>query len=489
MTAKDKSIAEPTPEEDAPTPDTSEELWEICGSLAAERDILSRVAEAVEASGFAGSTANVVLIYLAIVTRLFPRPVSVAMLGASSAGKSYTIKQALSFHPPEAYFAVTAMSDKAMIYMDVSLEHRMLVVYEAKGLSGDFFTYGIRTLLSEGRLDYWYTEVEGGKRGVQIVKEGPTGLITSTAGSLDRELSTRMMQPNVQDDSELTKAILLSAANEDEPQFDFAPFHALQRWIATGPCLVTVPFARRLAEETDPSAVRLRRDFPAILKSDPGERTPPSALPGSGRSGQDRRGARRLRSGTRSGRGDGRGRSREDGPGDCARDRGGRQGSVVQTRSRRRAGNVGAARQAPRHQPLICVAKGQPRTRTRIPQGHQRGRPRHAEAPRDRRPDAGRRERPPHARCPRVGTRTCARPSRMIFSGVPMMVDTDRPASAWAIDLTPIGGPRFVVMRLDAADARAALVRHLVDIGAIANTIEAERVIARASVESVAVVW
>lgn len=74
------------------------------------------------------------------------------------------------------------------------------------------------------------------------------------------------------------------------------------------------------------------------------------------------------------------------------------------------------------------------------------------------------------------------------------MVDDERQlpsssATGWSIDLEAVGGPRFVVLRLNESDARDALARYLVDIGAIANTIEAERVVGGAQIESVAVVW
>ena len=74
------------------------------------------------------------------------------------------------------------------------------------------------------------------------------------------------------------------------------------------------------------------------------------------------------------------------------------------------------------------------------------------------------------------------------------MVDTDRQvptpsASAWSIDLGAIGGPVFVVHRRAESDARAALVRHLVEIGAVADTIKSERIVAAAPTSSVGVVW
>jgi hypothetical protein len=62
-------------------------------------------------------------------------------------------------------------------------------------------------------------------------------------------------------------------------------------------------------------------------------------------------------------------------------------------------------------------------------------------------------------------------------------------ASAWAINLAAIGGPNIVVMRRNEDQARDALVQHLVAIGAITNTIEAERVVGAAPIESVGVVW
>lgn len=74
------------------------------------------------------------------------------------------------------------------------------------------------------------------------------------------------------------------------------------------------------------------------------------------------------------------------------------------------------------------------------------------------------------------------------------MVDSDRQvptpsASAWSIDLEAIGGPVFVVHRRDESDARAALVRHLVEIGAVADTIKAERIVRVAPISSVGVIW
>ena len=82
----------------------------------------------------------------------------------------------------------------------------------------------------------------------------------------------------------------------------------------------------------------------------------------------------------------------------------------------------------------------------------------------------------------------------MISFPVFLMLDTGRQlpalsASAWSIALAEIGGPTFIVLRRDEAEARIALVEHLVEIGSITNTIKAERVVAAAPIELVGVLW
>jgi hypothetical protein len=67
------------------------------------------------------------LLYLATTSRLFARPVSVAVKGPSSGGKSFTVERALRFHPPLAYHEMTGMSERGLIY-DEPHEHKMLVI-------------------------------------------------------------------------------------------------------------------------------------------------------------------------------------------------------------------------------------------------------------------------------------------------------------------------------------------------------------------------
>ncbi len=235
--------------------------------MARDPDILTRAADTIAALGVAGERTAVELVFLAMVSRLLPKPVNVAVKGPSSAGKSYLVEQTLRLFPPEAFYALTAMSDRALAYSDEPLAHRMLVLYEAAGQSGDMGSYLMRSLLSEGRIRYLTVEkTKDGMRPREMIREGPTGLIvTTTRANLHPENETRMVSITVSDTKEQTRAIFQALANGRDPDPDLARWHALQRWLALGKCRVAIPFAPALAAMTSAEAVRMRRDFGLLL--------------------------------------------------------------------------------------------------------------------------------------------------------------------------------------------------------------------------------
>jgi hypothetical protein len=203
-----------------------------------------------------------------LTSRLFDRPVSIAIKGVSSGGKSFTVEQVLKFFPPSAYFVRTGMSERAIIFSDEDFRYRHLVVYEAAGMNSDMQSYLIRTLLSEGKVAYEVVEkTKSGLRPRVIEKQGPTGLITTTtAPKLHPENETRLLSLSVIDTPDQTRAVMqaLAAADANET-VDYGPWQALQAWLATGERRVVVPFAAMLANSIPPIAVRLRRDFKLLL--------------------------------------------------------------------------------------------------------------------------------------------------------------------------------------------------------------------------------
>ena len=225
-----------------------EREWVCCRDLAERASILDEVATELQGLRVVGEDRLVKLVYLATTSRLLARPVSLAVKGPSSAGKSYATQQTLKLFPAEACYELTAMSERALVYSDEPLEHRILVIYEAAGLTGDFASYIVRSLLSDGRVRY--ETVEKTRDGLQarlIEREGPTGLIvTTTQIDLHPENETRLLAVNASDSPEQTKAIMLALGDDVEEQADQDQWHALQRWL--------IP----------PIAVRLRRDITTI---------------------------------------------------------------------------------------------------------------------------------------------------------------------------------------------------------------------------------
>jgi hypothetical protein len=235
--------------------------------LAAEADLLAQFAAELEAAGVAGEDRGGALLYLVVTSRLLDRIVSIAVKGPSAGGKSFLVETVLTYFPPSAYHALSAMSERALAYDTEPLSHRMLVIYEAVGMAGELQSYLIRSLLSEGRVRYTTVEkTKGGLGARTIERQGPTGLIvTTTAVNLHPENETRLLSLTVSDAPAQTRAVLLAEARGERVARDVGEWHALQAWLAAGPTVVAIPYAETLAGAIPPVAVRLRRDFATVL--------------------------------------------------------------------------------------------------------------------------------------------------------------------------------------------------------------------------------
>ena len=246
----------------------SRQAWGACKDLVLVPNILEHFARDLARSGVAGESRIAKLLYLAVTSRLLQKPVSIAVKGPSSGGKSYLTEQVLRFFPESSYYALTAMSEHALAYSDEPLQHRFLVLYEASGMESDFQTYLIRSLLSEGKVRYETVEkTSEGMKPRLIEREGPTGLIvTTTAVRLHPENETRLLSLTVTDTQDQTRAVMAALANEAAGGGpDMNVWRALQVWLEGVERRVTVPYAAGLAGLIPPIAVRLRRDFGTIL--------------------------------------------------------------------------------------------------------------------------------------------------------------------------------------------------------------------------------
>jgi len=265
------ALASSVPFEEAELADKDARLrdsWKLCGPLAQVPDILGAFVTDLRRTGLVGEERAAKLLYLVLTSRLLAKPVSAVVKGPSSAGKSNLAQKTADFFPTDAYYALTSMSERALAYSEEPLKHRTLMLYEAAGMAGDFQTYLIRSLLSEGCIRYETVQkTAAGLEAKLIEREGPTNLIvTTTAASLHPENETRLLSIPVSDDPAQTKAILYALADESEREpVDLTRWHALQAWLTDSEHRVSVPFATALADMVPPVAVRLRRDFGAVL--------------------------------------------------------------------------------------------------------------------------------------------------------------------------------------------------------------------------------
>ena len=242
--------------------------WVVCEDLAKATNVLDLLTDDLEQTGIVGEDRIAKLLYLAVTSRLLDRPVSVAVKGPSSCGKSATTQGVLNFFPASACHALSSMSEKALLYSPEPYAHRMLVVYELDGIRSGFGTYIIRTLLSEHCIRYEVTRNVGGELTTEVIeKEGPTGLIvTTTRPQWHEENETRMISVTVDDSPEQTARVLAAIACQEDRSVDMGAWHALQEWLELAEHRVTIPFANAIASlMPDGLPPRARRDFPTLL--------------------------------------------------------------------------------------------------------------------------------------------------------------------------------------------------------------------------------
>jgi hypothetical protein len=227
--------------------------------------LLDRIGDAIRAGGFVGNLKPARLVYIAITSRLLPRPMNLALIAPSAAGKNKAIDAALELMPPSAYHLEGAGSARALIYGDADYQHKIVIVAEADSIPEDGpAASAVRALATDNRMEYDVVErdSESGKFRVRhIVKAGPTGLITTSIKPLGEQLSTRLLTVGVADTPEQTRAVLAAhaaAVNGDLAAPDVKALVAAQRWLElAGDRQVVVPYAQALARAVPAELVRL----------------------------------------------------------------------------------------------------------------------------------------------------------------------------------------------------------------------------------------
>jgi hypothetical protein len=231
-------------------------------------NLLDKVADAIRLAGYVGDTTAPQLAYLAVTSRHLQRPLNLAFVAPSAAGKNAAVDAGIALHPEEAFYLVRAGSPKALIYADESFEHRTVIVAEVDSIPQDdgAAASAVRSLAEDNEMTY--DVVQEGVT-VRITKRGPTGLITTSTKQVGEQLATRMLSVSINDTPpqtrEVVKAHAATAAGV-RVEGDMSPFIALQRWLDLGgDHEVVVPYASQLAEMVPVDHIRMRRDFRQLM--------------------------------------------------------------------------------------------------------------------------------------------------------------------------------------------------------------------------------
>jgi hypothetical protein len=227
----------------------------------------------VQRLGVVGEDHNIRIILLSLTSSKLPgkRVVSLIIKAESSSGKSYVLEKCLEVYPNEQYYEFTSLSDRALIYTDQDFKHKFIIFYEYSGIEDTEVNKLIRTLQSENRLRYAVTiKVDGDFEVRHILKEGPTGCITTTTQpQLFDENETRVFSLYMDETEEQTKQICRDISGRFTLDRKLVSDEELQAWAniqrVLEPYHVHIPFAGWLAENIPTDKVRIRRDFERIM--------------------------------------------------------------------------------------------------------------------------------------------------------------------------------------------------------------------------------
>jgi hypothetical protein len=164
-----------------------------------------------EKLGSTGEENNKLISYIASVSRLFEKPLSVMVISSSGAGKSDLVTKTLNFLPPEDLLQLTSLSAKALFYKDEnSLKAKILSLEEDAG--GDTASYAIRQLISSSALTVETTirdQLDGKIKTQQNKVHCQTAVfVTSTNANTDPETKSRFFILHVDESKEQTQRII-----------------------------------------------------------------------------------------------------------------------------------------------------------------------------------------------------------------------------------------------------------------------------------------
>jgi hypothetical protein len=235
---------------------------------------LFRVVQKIGSMGIVGEKCNRLILFLAGITRVFPKPVSVLEKGASSTGKSELMKADIALFPPECVLTRSSLSGKAPAHSSDELSGKLLYITEYRGVKdARYFT---RLLQSEGEIAHEYATVVGSDRGTAVAsrKGSPVIMTTTTDDRIFEDDETRFLSIQADDSPQQTHNVIAAhftstpVRNDDK---DLRVWHEAVRILCKKvPRFRHPPWFTLLADEIPSDEPRARRDavrFLSLLKA------------------------------------------------------------------------------------------------------------------------------------------------------------------------------------------------------------------------------
>ncbi len=234
-------------------------------------DLLDQLRDDLGRLGVVGESTNLLVCYLAALSRKCEQPFGVLVQSSSAGGKSTLVEAVNALVPPEDLVALSAITSQALYYLGrTGLRHKVLFVAEEHGSSRA--AYALKLLVSEGRLSIASTgkDARGELRTVNYETLGPLSLMmTTTSTSIDPELENRLVVLGIDEGPAQTDAImaaqrasasLAGLAQRAERQEVRSRQHNVQRLLEPFPVIIPAG-----PVDFPSSATRHRRDHAKFL--------------------------------------------------------------------------------------------------------------------------------------------------------------------------------------------------------------------------------
>jgi hypothetical protein len=176
--------------------------------LLREPGFLFQVSQAIGDLGVIGEYKNRLVLFLAGLTRVFRRPVSVLLKGHPSTGKNNLVGAVVAVFPQEDVLPRSSLTKKAPAYGKGKLSGKILYLFQYEG--GKDAQLLIRLLQSEGVLEHEYTDISAAKKRTRVVrrKGAPVILTTTTSEQVYIDDETRFLSIRADDSEALTRNVM-----------------------------------------------------------------------------------------------------------------------------------------------------------------------------------------------------------------------------------------------------------------------------------------